>query len=45
MTKYEDLPAESLRALLRALRRQNDRQPTRKTMAEIRKVSKALKGK
>lgn len=44
-TKYEDLPPENLRNLLRVFRNQNKRKPTRATMAEIRKIQAALKGK
>jgi len=45
MPKYDDLPRENLKNLLRALETKNKRQPTRATMAEIRAVRAALKGK
>lgn len=45
MPDYTELDKEQLRALLRALRIQNGRKPTRATMAKIRAVQAALKAK
>jgi hypothetical protein len=45
MPNYKELPKENLKSLLRALEIQNKRQPTRETMARIKAVRAALKGK
>jgi hypothetical protein len=45
MPDYTKLDPQNLRNVIRALEIKNKRQPTRATMAEIRKAKAALKGK
>lgn len=45
MTDYKRMDRENLKNVIRALRIKNKRQPTRATMAEIKKAQAALDGK
>jgi hypothetical protein len=45
MTDYKRMDPENLKNVIRALRIKNKRQPTRATMAEIKKAQAALDGK